>query len=411
MKNKSLHLTIIILGLLLVLDTSAQSKKFFAVTGEQFGSTNWVAFRQADLNSKTIKTLYIPAETNEAVYDALSGAQIISVDAKATSPAVAPQACGCMNSRMVAAIAYDAKNNRLYYTQMQGNQLRYLDLNSTKPKSYAITTQLLRNFSSAPGEASVITRMVIASDGNGYALTNDNEHLIRFTTGKQTKITDLGKLLDAKSNGDNSVRTQFASWGGDMIADASGNLYLFTMQRLVYKINPNTKLATFIGQVKNIPEDYTVNGAMVEDAENVILGSSTKTTNYYRVNLITLEAEAINKTTEQVYNVSDFANENFAFDNKENATAKTLTENAINAYPNPVTTGRLNVQFNNFSSGKYIIQLNEIGGKSVLKKEVKISGSQMESISVASAAAGTYIITVINANGETVYNNKIIIAK
>ena len=411
MKNKSLLLTIITLGLFLALNTSAQSKKFFAVTGEQFGSTNWIAFRQADLNSKTIKTLYIPAETNEAVYDAQSGAQIISLDAKATSLAAAPPACGCMNSRMVAAIAYDAKNNRLYYTQMQGNQLRYLDLNSTKPKSYAVTTQLLRNFTNAPGEASVITRMVIASDGNGYALTNDNEHLIRFTTGKQTKITDLGKLLDAKSNGDNSVKIQFASWGGDMIADASGNLYLFTMQRLIYKINPNTKLATFIGQIKNIPEDYTINAAMVEDAENVILGSSTKTTNYYRVNLTTLEAEEINKTTEQVYNVSDFANENFAFDSKENATAKTLIENAVTAYPNPVTTGRLNVQFNNFSTGKYIIQLNEIGGKSVLKKEAKISGSQMESISVASVAAGTYIIRVIDANGKAVYDNKIIIAK
>ena len=411
MKNKSILLTISILSLFSALNISAQSKKFFAVTGEQFGSTNWIAFRQADLNSKTIKTLYIPAETNEAVYDAVSGAQIISIDSKSSSPAVAPQTCGCMNSRMVAAIAYDAKNNRLYYTQMQGNQLRYLDLNSVKPKSYAVTTQLLKSFPNAPGEASVITRMVIASDGNGYALTNDNEHLIRFTTGKQTKITDLGKLLDAKSNGDNSIKTQFASWGGDMIADANGNLYLFTMQRLFFKINPNTKLATFLGQVKNIPEDYTINAALVEDAENVILGSSTKTTNYYRVNLVTLEAQAINKTTDQVYNVSDFANENFAFGNNENATAKTLIEHTVTAYPNPVTTGRLNVQFNNFISGKYIIQLNEIGGKSILKKEAKISGSQMESISVTSVAEGAYILRVINANGEAVYDNKIIIAK
>ena len=60
---------------------------------------------------------------------------------------------------MVAAIAYDAKNNRLYYTQMMGNQLRYLDLNSAQPKSYAVTTQLLKNFPNQPGEASIITRM------------------------------------------------------------------------------------------------------------------------------------------------------------------------------------------------------------------------------------------------------------
>ncbi|SFP68389.1 T9SS type A sorting domain-containing protein [Parafilimonas terrae] len=404
----SLPLTLLALTLLFALSVSAQSKKFFAVTGEQFGSTNWVAFRQADLNTKNIRTLYIPAAVNEAVYDAISGAQIINVDAK-TETISTLQNCGCINSRMVAAIAYDAKNNRLYYTQMLGSQLRYLDLNSTTPKAYSVTTQLLKNFKNAAGEASVITRMVIASDGNGYALTNDNEHLIRFSTGKQTKITDLGRLLDAPANGDKSVRTQFTSWGGDMIADASGNLYLFTMMRQVYKINPNTRLATFLGEIKNIPQDYNINAAMVEDAEHVIVGSSTQTTGYYRVNLTTLQA-AIISTAEQVYNVSDFANGNFAFDNRTDAIAKTLETSTVSAYPNPVTTGRLQIQFSNFKNGKYIIMLSETGGKTILKKEVKISGSQTENISV-SAAAGAYLVSVINANGETVYSNKIIVSK
>lgn len=405
----SLPVALLTLSLLFVLNASTQSKKFFAVTGEQFGSTNWIAFRQADLTAKNIRTLYTPAAANEAVYDAASGAQIISIDAK-TETISTLQSCGCINSRMVAAIAYDAKNNRLYYTQMLGNQLRYLDLNSTTPKSYAVTTQLLKNFENAAGEASVITRMVIASDGNGYALTNDNEHLIRFSTGKQTKITDLGRLLDAPANGDKSVRTKFISWGGDMIADAKGNLYLFTMMRQVYKINPNTRLATFLGEIKNIPEDYNINAAMVEDAENVVVGSSTKTTGYYRVNLTSLQAAIIN-TAEQVYNVSDFANANFAFDNRTDATAKTLETGTVNAYPNPVTTGKLQIQFSNFKNGKYIIMLSETSGKTLLKKEVEVSRSQTENIAVASAAAGAYLVSVVNANGETVYSNKVIISK
>ena len=33
------------------------------------------------------------------------------------------------------------------------------------------------------------------------------------------------------SNAENSVRTQIKSWGGDLIADANGNLYLFAIQR------------------------------------------------------------------------------------------------------------------------------------------------------------------------------------
>ena len=188
-------------------------------------------------------------------------------------PQTVGQSCGCINNKMVAAIAFDAKNNRLYYTQMAGDQLRYFNLNETPLKSYAVTTQLLKNFPAKPGEASVITRMCIAPDNYGYALTNDNEHLIRFSTDGKNTITDLGNLIDAKSNQQNSVTTQFKSWGGDLIADADGNLYLFTIQRGVFKINPNTRLATFLGQVKNIPDDYTVNAAMAEGDENVIVGS------------------------------------------------------------------------------------------------------------------------------------------
>jgi hypothetical protein len=297
---------------------------------------------------------------------------------------------------------------------MLGNQLRYLDLNSAQTKSYAVTTQLLKNFPNQPGEASVVTRMVIASDNYGYALTNDNEHLIRFSTGRQTFVTDLGKLVDAESNGENSVRTQFKSWGGDMIADANGNLYLFTMQRLVYKINPNTRLATYLGQISNIPEDYTVNAAMVENDAFVIVGSSTKTTNYYRVNLNTLEGEAILNKTAQVYNVSDFANGSLAFskaNNNSSVVAKDLRTNTVSVYPNPAPGGKLNIQFANFTAGKYVVQLGEMKGKTVLQKELKISGSQTETITVSSISSGAYLLRVIDENGKNVGTKNVIISK
>ncbi|MBV9960802.1 MAG: T9SS type A sorting domain-containing protein [Parafilimonas sp.] len=392
--------------------TFSQNVKVFAVTGDQFGSVNWIAFRQIDLNGKNpVRTLYVPAESNN-VYDAVTGKQISNTGAaNLASPAATPQTCGCLNNNMVAAIAYDAKNNRLYYTPMLSNQLRYLDLNSTQPKSYAVTSQLLKNFSNLPGEASIITRMVIASDGYGYALTNDNEHLIRFSTGKQVSITDLGNLIDAQSNGENSVKTQFKSWGGDMIADASGNLYLFTMQREIFKINPNTRLATFVGEIKNMPEDYTVNAAMVENSENIIVGSSTKTTSYYRVNLNTLEATELNKQTAQVYNVSDFANANLAFSaNTSNAVAKSNNK-SVSIYPNPVNDKKITVQFTNIAKGKYAIQLGELEGKTLLQKDVNIAGSQAENLYVSSISAGTYMLRVLNERGESIYTDKVIISR
>ncbi len=412
MKNKILPIIILSLALITAANSFSQAKKYFAVTGDQYGSVNWIAFRQADLDEQaSTKTLYIPVENNEAVYDAVNGKQIINSSSSALVSPASPQTCGCVNNRMVAAIAYDAKDNRLYYTQMMGNQLRYLDLNSAQPKSYAFTTQLLKNFPNQAGEASVITRMVIASDNYGYALTNDNTHLIRFSTGKQTSITDLGNLIDAKSNGENSVKTQFTSWGGDMIADASGNLYLFTMQREVFKIDPNTRLAIYLGSIKNIPDDYTVNAAMVDDDGYVVVGSSTKTTNYYRVNLTTLEASELLKKTEQVYNVSDFANANFAFGKKVNAVAKTLTKSSFIIYPNPVSDKKLSVQFNNIAKGKYVIQLSEMQGKALLQKEVNIAGSQTENLYVASISAGAYLVRVLNEKGESIYTDKVIISR
>lgn len=409
--KKSLPITIV-LCVLTAVNTFSQSKKFFAVTGDKYGSVNWIAFRQLDLdNGATINTLYVPAETNEVVYDALTASPLINAtDAVNKSN---PQACGCLNKRMVAAIAYDALNNRLYYTPMLGNQLRYLDLNSSKPKSYAVTTQLLKNFTNQPGEASIITRMCFAANGFGYALTNDNEHLIRFSTKKQAEITDLGNLIDAKTNGDNSVKTQFKSWGGDMIADADGALYLFAMQRGVFKINPGTRVATYLGNIQNMPEDYTVNAAMSMGGADVIVASSTNTSTYYRVNLTTLQATAINNTKTQVYNVSDFANANLAFGDKNISavSAKTLDKAVVSIYPNPVTNRSFSLQLSNFSKGKYTIELSQLQGKKILQHDLKISGSQTEKINLPeNIAAGAYLVKVINSNGESIYTDKIIVA-
>jgi hypothetical protein len=402
-----------VLILLLAANGFSQSKKFFAVTGEQYGSVNWIAFRQFDLNNgASVKTLYVPAETNEVNYDALTASPLVN-----TTDAVKnnnPQACGCLNSRMVAAIAYDAQNNRLYYTPMMGNQLRYLDLNSAKPKSYAVTTQLLKNFPNQPGEASIVTRMCFAANGFGYALTNDNQHLIQFSTKKQSNITDLGNLIDAKTNGDNSVKVQFKSWGGDLIADADGALYLFAMQRGVFKINPVTRVATYLGDIQNMSEDYTVNAAMSMGGADVIVASSTNTSTYYRVNLNTLQATALNAGNNKVYNVSDFANATLAFDDNKNVSSvsvKTLDAVAVNIYPNPVTAHNLYVQLSNFTKGKYTIELSQLQGKRILQHEINISGSQTEKINLPkSVAAGAYLIKIMNGNSESIYTNKIIVA-
>jgi hypothetical protein len=83
-------------------------------------------------------------------------------------------------------MAYDKKHERLYYTPMGINQLRYIDLKAKTPTVYYFEDEAFGTVSSFGDAPNQITRMVIASDGNGYALTNDANHLIKFTTGKKT---------------------------------------------------------------------------------------------------------------------------------------------------------------------------------------------------------------------------------
>ena len=104
-----------------------------------------------------------------------------------------------------AACAYDKKHDRLYYTPMGINQLRYIDLKSNTPRIYYFEDEPFGALNGPRDIPNQITRMVIASDGNGYALTNDANHLIRFTTKKSTVITDLGPLTDDPANGSVSV--------------------------------------------------------------------------------------------------------------------------------------------------------------------------------------------------------------
>jgi hypothetical protein len=135
----------------------------------------------------------------------------------------------------VAALAYDRKHGRLYYTPMLIDDLRYIDLKTMNV--YYVGTGFAGEKVKAADQSNIITRMVIAEDGNGYALTNDGRHLIRFSTGKKLNITDLGSVVDAAENNTVSIHNSCSSFGGDMIADNDGNLFVFSARNNVFRIN------------------------------------------------------------------------------------------------------------------------------------------------------------------------------
>lgn len=335
-----------------------------------------------------------------------------------------------------AALAYDKKHERLYYTPMGINQLRYIDLKSNQVYYFEDEP-----FGALKGRGDVpnqITRMVIAADGNGYAITNDGNHLIQFTTSKKPVITDLGPLSDDAVNGAYSVHNS-NGYGGDMIADAKNNLYLITANRSVFKISMDTKVATLLGVIKGLPRGFSTNGAMVEGGSKVIVCSSTSTEGYYRFDLNTLQAEKISAEG-SVFNASDLANGILAFDKEkkkkeirpepeqapevkteapavvdaEKAKPAEVLEQAngnISVYPNPVTNSLVRLSFANQPKGKYQVQFMDISGKIISVKDVTLnSKSQVEELSLPEGIAkGSYLVRVVNAANKVSMVNKLIV--
>ena len=329
-----------------------------------------------------------------------------------------------------AAMAYDKKHERLYYTPMGFNQLRYIDLKTGK--IYYFENEefgTVKGMGDAPNQ---ITRMVIASDGNGYALTNDANHLIRFTTDKKQVITDMGAVSDDAANGKSSVHSG-RGYGGDMIADADGNLYLVTANRNVFKINIETRVASYKGVINGLPQGFSTNGAMVEEGSKVIIASSESTVGYYRFDLNTMQAEKVSSSGD-VFNASDLANGNLAFakKKKERKSEETKLEekpvvsadatkqvqadglirtNRINVYPNPVTNGVVKMTLTDQPAGKYQVQLLDLTGKLVSSKEIVVSSeSQVEEFRFPELnVKGTYLLRVYSALNQVNVTNKIVV--
>lgn len=328
-----------------------------------------------------------------------------------------------------AAIAYDKKHERLYYTPMGINQLRYIDLKSNK--IYYFENEPFGTVNGMGDAANQICRMVIASDGNGYALSNDGNHFMRFTTGKDPVITDLGALSDDASNGTYSIHSRKA-FGGDMIADASGNLYVLTANRNVFKVSIESKVATYLGMIKGLPDGFSTNGAMVEEGSKVIIASSESAIGYFRFDLTTMQAEKVS-TAASVFNASDLANERLAFAKKkkdkknaeepkqqqvvaEEVTKKSplqpsIENNGIAIYPNPAASGFVKVSFTNQPSGRYSLDLLDVTGKLIQTKEVNIRNNmQIEEVRIPKTlSAGSYLLKITGVTNSVSFTNKIVV--
>lgn len=379
----------------------------FAITSESIGSSVWTEVKLIDLASgKIIKNVYENNKADYTLFDARSSKQII-INKKDSASATADLRPFAGYS---AACAYDKKKNRLYYAPLFINQLRYIDLNAGTPAVYIFNNEKLSNAADVEAEENQVTRMVIASDGNGYALNNSGSHLVRFSTGENPQITDLGELSDAAENGEMKISDASTSWGGDMLADVSGYLYVISAHNHVFRIDVNTRTATYIKKIKGLSEGFTTNGAVVDGDGNIIISSANSIISYYKVDPSTWEAKEI-APGNNVYNTSDLANNNLLFQTNLAKSEEVFVPEKISVYPNPVRSKMFRVAFDNKEAGEYNIQLVDITGRIVSDKAVSVyRGAQVSEIRLSNnLTRGMYMVKVLSHENREIYTKKIIL--
>jgi len=393
-----------------------QTDRFaYAVTDAQQMGANWSFLRK--LNLQTGEYSQILLSGNDATFLAYNATTKKQLEA----PLIDSRYGHTMNAAFgsgVAAVAYDKKNNRLYYTPMLFDQLRYIDLKSMKV-FYVTDKAFTGKPIKSADQGNIVTRMAIAADGNGYALTNDGSQLIRFTTGKNLKIEDLGALVDDPANKGVSVHNSCSSFGGDMIADDDGNLFVISARNNVFKIDIGSKVATHLGAITGLPQGFTVNGAAVNENNQIIVSSAMQTVNFTVDHKTWIAAPYT--VTGTAWNSSDLANSNLlatAAKNK-NAVTEVMSRNTpansgdgkVSIYPNPVSNNQFVIQFNQLEAGNYSIQVTDVMGRQVIQQLVSLSGdNHAQTIRLhPSSAKGIYLIKVTDPNSRSVFNTKVVV--
>jgi hypothetical protein len=394
----------------------AQSDHFaFAVTAINKGGSEWVAFRKIDTRSGDFSDiiLSVPEKNKDLINPSVY--QVNIKPANNAQPIAGQQPTpGSGNS--VAAIAYDRKRNRLYFSPMNTDQLRYIDLFTMQ-----INTSLDQYFSKAGKYefkyGGPINRLVIAPDDYGYTITTDGNHLIRFTTSESPTLADLGALIDDPLNKEMSIHNPCTNAGGDLVADDAGHLYLICGSNKVFKVDIDTRVASYLATIAGLPEKFTTSGAAVNEFDKLIVGSSVYSDGYFIVDPETWIASPA-RSTHEIYGSADLANSNLL--HAKDPTSSNLfwskspeKNNQIRIFPNPLLFDEVSVQFNGLPPGNYTIQLANVLGKKVIQKKVAVTGpSKTEVLHIPHfAAQGFYYVHILDEKNKVIDTQKLVVER
>jgi len=379
----------------------------YAITSSGKDGSDWIVLRK--LNTQTVElTTVFTSEPDKTIslYEAGSN-KIVDHFIEDTIANSSPQMAF---GNGVAAIAFDKATNRLYFVAVLVDQLRYIDLSTMK--TYCVTGQSFGKAGKFIFHAGSINRMVIAPDGYGYTITNDGNHLFRFTSNGSPVITDLGPLSDLPTNNE-TIHNECGNAGGDIIADDNGSLYLITASNRVFKVDIGSGKTQFLGLISGLPQKFTTSGAAVIEDGNLLISSSMYSEGYFSVDPETWVASPYRPMSE-TYNTADLASNNVLI-SKPSSLIKlpSTNSNNVKVYPNPVSADAFNIQFNDLKAGNYTVELSDVVGTPLLQQKIKVNLlSQTEVIHFSgNNAQGFYFLKVLDENKITVFTQIMVVGR
>ena len=393
------------------------SNKAFAITGDGNNDYLWMNIRQVDLGTgKVDKTIFEKNKTSFTITDATNKSV---VDQSATANGDIYANANYPTGTFVAAAAYDQRSGNLFFMPLRLGELRWVNVNGNEAnKFYSIKTPLVQPKADPRDEGGNITRMTMAPSGKGYALSNDGSNLLEFTTGKTPSIISLGALVDAEGNGGMSIHNKCSSWGGDMVADAFGKLWVISANRQVFEVDVKSRIATYKGAITGLPGTFTTNGAAVADDGSLVVTSAVSFEGYYKVDMGTLTAMKI-EGSDVKYNAADLAGSNMLFQKEKNESVKAGSGDIVtldmapntNVFPNPITGTAFRVRLDAVTDGEVNVVITDLSGRPIQNFKTNVTkGQRIVALNLAGRPArGSYFIKVMNSKGETLLSDKIML--
>lgn len=303
----------------------------------------------------------------------------------------------------LAALAYDLSGNSLVYMPMFSSNVYILNQNTKEitliENSVAKVTPCDIN--------SHITRMATGYDGNIYAINNAGTQFIQISKKNgEYSVKDLGIIKDDVSNGKNSFTVIESGFGGDMIADADNNFYVFSVSGNIFKISPKELTAKFIGKISGLPENYSVNGAAVNAKGNIVIASA-KGAPLYELSLKNLEAKQL--PGEQNLHIYDLASRYFVNDR---VTATQVMAN-IDVFPTKIEDQSFTVNVNNKNiQGNIKLAVLDASGKVIFNTNLFVKGGNLsQQINLRNVPTGAYLVNINNEKGKVLLSKKILVTK